>query len=133
LRNSIDRCGQPIKDRGRFEVALVIRILFRLLPPLFGLFFEIVPKFHMPNHVIRSASWLSALTPDRQRLLLLALFGKQIDYHCRSDSSVILEDEGAPNVLVSDELTHVGLRFIKAAQDSHLAGCVSRTRQSEQF
>jgi hypothetical protein len=49
--NSIDRCGQPIKDSGCFEVALVIRMLFRLLAPPFGLFFEIVPKFHMPNHV----------------------------------------------------------------------------------
>ena len=51
LRNSIDRCGQPIKDRGCFEVALVIRILFRLLPPPFALFFEVVPKFHTPNDV----------------------------------------------------------------------------------
>jgi hypothetical protein len=59
LRNSIDRCGQPIKDSGCFEVALVIRILFRLLAPPFGLFFEIVPKFHMPNHVYSLIIWLS--------------------------------------------------------------------------
>ena len=59
MPNSVDRCGQPIKDSGCFEVALVIRILFRLRAPPFGLFFEIVPKFHMPNRVYSLLIWLS--------------------------------------------------------------------------
>jgi hypothetical protein len=59
LWNSVDRCGQPIKDSGCFEVALVVRILFRLLAPPFCLFFEIAPKFHMPNHVYSLLIWLS--------------------------------------------------------------------------
>jgi hypothetical protein len=45
LRNCIDRCGQPVKDGGSLEVAFVIRMLFRLLAPPFGLFFEDVLKF----------------------------------------------------------------------------------------
>jgi hypothetical protein len=33
-------------------------MLFRLLAPPFGLFFEIVPKFHLPNHVYSLRFWL---------------------------------------------------------------------------
>ena len=61
-------------------MAFVIRVLFRLLAPPFGLFFEIVPKFHTPNHVLsphfgfQLSDWIAS------DFLLLALFGKQIDY-----------------------------------------------------
>jgi hypothetical protein len=44
---------QVIENGGSLEVAFLLRILFRLFAPPFGLFFEILLKLQSPNHVIR--------------------------------------------------------------------------------
>ena len=78
LRNSIDHCGQPIKDRGCFGLALVIWMLFRLLAPPFGFFFESRPRVPVgePCQTLRlphSRQWVGssgigrlALTPRQK-------------------------------------------------------------------
>jgi hypothetical protein len=61
------------KNGGSFEVAFVIRMLFRLLTPPFGLFFENILKFQSPSHVICSSFGSRKLQPS-QRHPPLALF-----------------------------------------------------------
>jgi len=73
LRNSIDRCGQPIKDGGSRELAFLVRRLFRLLAPPFGLFFKDLLKFQSLDHcyspLFLLLIWARKLQPSRAQQL----------------------------------------------------------------